>query len=105
MTPGTALDKSAAMILPPGPDPLPMDVKSRPCSLPSLLANGEANSLPPTPPDAGRGTPPDAGWGTPLDAGWGTLPAGTGADFAGAGGEGGAAGSFPLTAIGPLGAT
>lgn len=37
------------MILPLGPDPLPMVDKSRPFSDANLLANGDANNLPPTP--------------------------------------------------------
>ena len=92
--PDPARDKSAAMIRPPGPDPLPMDVKSRPCSLASLFANGDANSLPATPLDAGLGT-----------LGPGTLADGAGAEltFGGAGEE--TAASFGFTAIGPLGAT
>lgn len=90
-SPDASADRSAAMIRPPGPDPLPMDVKSRPCSLATLFANGEANNLP----------------ATPLDPCLGTLAAGTLADGAelGFGAGGGAAVSFGFTAIGPLGAT
>lgn len=53
LAPDPALLKSAAIIRPPGPDPPPTEDKSRPCSDASRFANGDANNLPPTPPEAG----------------------------------------------------